>query len=424
MKNRLIMPTLSLALLFSSCSKQLNIYPHSAASSSNLSSGDMELLLTGVYSAIQNAPGAQAYIMYDMVGGNLISARGTGGPLVLINSVMRPEQSLISSPWAGYYKALYQVNELLEATGTGNTTGRIKEIEGIAHFFRAYLYYNLVTRWGDVPLLKQNTADKLARSPQADVWAFIASELNAAIADAPDFSNYYYVSKDAAKALMARVALSQGKNSDAAKWAEEVINSGNFHLDSYNKIFRGQQNQEEIFAFLNTTVESNINISTLFYTYAQPNKGSYVYAPASDVMSMYDDADLRKDISISIVGTDPIINKYPSGQSGTDPIIVSRLGEMYLISAEAQGLAGSNRLNELRRFRGLPDISPVDDTDYQDAVMLERRKELLGEGFRWFDLVRLGKAQSVLGVSETQLKFPIPEDELVLNNLLTQNPGY
>jgi hypothetical protein len=141
-------------------------------------------------------------------------------------------------------------------------------------------------------------------------------------------------------------------------------------------------------------------------------------------MSLYEDADLRKDISISVVGTDPIINKYSSGQSGTDPIIVSRLGEMYLISAEARGSAGLSRLNELRGVRGLPDISPADDTDYQDAVMLERRKELLAEGFRWFDLIRWGKAQSVLGLSETQLKFPIPEDELVLNNLLTQNPGY
>ncbi|HEY4287233.1 MAG TPA: RagB/SusD family nutrient uptake outer membrane protein [Puia sp.] len=424
MKNRLAAASLFLAFLFSSCSKQLNIYPHSAASSSNLSSGDMELLLTGVYSVVQNAPGPQSYIMNDMVGGNLISARGTGGALVLINGILRPEQSLISSAWDGYYKALYQVNELLKATGTGNTTGRVKEIEGIAHFFRAYLYYDLVTKWGDVPLLKENTSDKLSRTPQAEVWAFIESELNAAIADAPDFSSYYYVSKDAAKALMARVELAQGKNSDAVKWAEEVINSESFHLDSYDKIFRAQQNQEEIFAFLNTTVESSVNISTLFYTYAQANKGSYVYAPASDVMSMYDDADLRKDISISVVGTDPIINKYPSGQAGTDPIIVSRLGEMYLISAEAQGSSGLNRLNDLRRFRGLPDVTPADDAGYQDAVMLERRKELLAEGFRWFDLVRWGKAKSVLGLSDMQLKFPIPEDELVLNNLLKQNPGY
>ena len=424
MKNRLILSALSLALLFTSCSKQLNIYPHSAASSSDLSSDDIELLLTGVYSVVQNAPGAESYIMYDMVGGNLITARGTGGPLVLINNVLRPEQSLMSSPWDGYYKALYQVNELLKATGTGNTSGRMQEIEGIAHFFRAYLYYDLVTRWGDVPLLKQNTSDKLPRTPQADVWAFIESELNTAIADAPGFSNYFYVSKDAAKALMARVELAQGKNSDAARWAEEVINSGDFHLDSYDKIFRGQQNQEEIFAFLNTTIESGINISTLFYTYAQTNKGSYVYAPAADVMTMYDDADNRKDISISVVGTDPIINKYPSGQSGTDPIIVTRLGDMYLLSAEAQGLSGLGRLNELREFRGLPDIAPADESDYQDAVMLERRRELLGEGFRWFDLVRLGKAQSVLGISDTQLKFAIPESELVLDNLLTQNLGY
>jgi hypothetical protein len=424
MKNRSILAAFLLAILFSSCSKQLNIYPHSAASSSNLSSDDIELLLTGVYSVVQNAPGAESYIMSDLIGGNLISARGTGGALVLINNILRPEQSLMSTPWAGYYKALYQVNELLKAAGTGNASGRVKEIAGIAHFFRAYLYYNLVTRWGDVPLLKENTAAKLARTPQADIWAFIESELAIAITDAPDFSDFYYVSKDAAKALMARVELAQGKNGDAAKWAEEVINSGDFHLDSYDKIFRGQQNQEEIFAFLNTTIESNINISTLFYTYAQTNKGSYVYAPAGDVMTMYDDADNRKDISISVVGTDPIINKYPSGQSGTDPIMVSRLGEMYLISAEAQGTSGLSRLNELRRFRGLTDIASADVNAYQDAVQLERRKELLGEGFRWFDLVRLGKAQPVLGISETQLKLPIPESEIVLDNLLTQNPGY
>ena len=421
-KKSLILLLISV-LLFSSCGKQLDLYPHSAASSSNLTAADIELLLQGVYNFMQNAPGRESYIMYDLVGGNLVTARGSGGPLPLINSIMRPEQGMISDAWKGYYRALYQVNELQKAINTMEASAEKDELTGTVNFFRGYIYYNLVTRWGGVPILKENTADKVARNSEAEVWAFIESELTAAVKLAPAFSDYYYVSQVAAKALLARVKLAQGKNAEAAALAEEVINSGQFKLDGFDKLFRNQQNQEEIFAFKNLTTESSIAISTLFYTYAQPNKGSYVYAPASDVMNLYDDIDKRKEFSISVFGTDNIINKYPSGQAGTDPIIVCRLGELYLISAEAQGIAGLQRLNELRNFRGLPDITPS-DSEYPDAVQLERRRELLAEGFRWYDLVRLNKAQSVLGISKAQLKFPLPESELVLNNLLEQNEGY
>ncbi|MNX94237.1 SusD family protein [compost metagenome] len=303
-------------------------------------------------------------------------------------------------------------------------SSRKDEILGVAHFFRGYIYYNLISRWGGVPVLQKNTTENVARNSEAEVWAFIESELNAAISQAPNYNNYYYVSKDAAKALMARVKLAQGKMPEAAALAEQLITVSNFKLDSFEKIFRNQQNTEEIFAFKNLTAESTITISTLFYTYAHPVKGSYAYAPANDVMQLFEDGDKRKAMSIDVYGSDNVINKYPSGQSGTDPIIVTRLAEMYLISAEAQGISGLGRLNELRNTRGLPSIFPIDDAAYLDAVLLERRRELLAEGFRWYDLVRLGKAKTDLGISNAQLKLPIPEKELVLNNLLEPNPGY
>jgi hypothetical protein len=205
-----------------------------------------------------------------------------------------------------------------------------------------------VTRWGGVPVLEQNTSAKVKRNTEAETWAFIEKELTLAMADAPAYATgqYYQVSSVAAKALMARVKLAQGKKTEAAALAEEVITSGLFKLDAFEKIFRAQSNQEEIFSFKNLTIESSLRVSTLFYTYAHTVKGSYVYRPVQEVMDMFTAGDKRTAMSVDTYQGLRVINKYPSGQSGSDPIIVVRLAEMYLISAEAQGLAGLGRLNE------------------------------------------------------------------------------
>ena len=111
------------------------------------------------------------------------------------------------------------------------------------------------------------------------------------------------------------------------------------------------------------------------------------------------------------------------GDAGHDPIYITRLAEMYLISAESKGLAlGIDRLNELRRFRGLPDVHPATEEAFLDAVLNERRLELFGEGFRWFDLVRTGKYEQTVGVDAKYTVQPIPSRELTLNKLLKQHP--
>jgi SusD family. len=69
-------------------------------------------------------------------------------------------------------------------------------------------------------------------------------------------------------------------------------------------------------------------------------------------------------------------------------------------------------------------VSPANPEEYQEMVALERRRELLAEGFRWFDLVRTGKAVSELGIEPFRTKFPIPDYERLVNPNLTQNIGY
>ncbi|PTX18920.1 SusD-like starch-binding protein associating with outer membrane [Pontibacter mucosus] len=414
-------------LALAGCDKELDMYPHSSVATESLTEDDIEAFVNGVYNRVQNAPTNTSYVLFDILGGNMVrgGASGLGGYKEMINDILQPENGNIASQWNGYYSALYQVNNLIEVAGGLPESEQKKQVLGIAHYFRGYIYLNLVTRWGGVPVISQNTQEKLPRNSEAETWAFIEQELSFAIDNAPAYaSGSYYVSREAAQALLARTKLAQGKNEEAAALAEDLINSGTFSLDDFGKIFRGQQNREVIFSFRNQTEESSINLSTLFYTYAHPTKGSYNYKPSPEVMNLFSAEDKRRTASIDTYADLEVINKYPSGQAGTDPIVISRLAEMYLISAEAQGLEGLPRLNELRRARGLDVVQSGSEAEYLELVLLERRRELLAEGFRWYDLVRLGRAQEEIGLSKAQLKLPIPARELFLNSLLNQNPGY
>ncbi|RAV30392.1 RagB/SusD family nutrient uptake outer membrane protein [Sinomicrobium soli] len=420
-----------LGMLFS-CSSELDLYPRSAVSAdADLSEADVEPFLMGVYNSVQNDPGRESYILSDLLGGDLNSASATngGGTNAFISNILRPEHAFIKNIWIGYYEALYQVNTLIGSLDALAPDDRLREVKGTAHYFRAYLYYNLVTRYGGVPVLKENTLETVPRNSPEEVWEFIEEDLEIAIARAPSFGqgnagDFYYVSSEAATALMARVKLATGQKEEAAALAEQLITSPLFSLDNFDKIFRRQDNTEVIFAFENLTEESSVTISTLFYTYAHPQSGSYVYKPNPGAMEMYGDNDLRKSISIDTYDGLDVVNKYNSGQTGTDPVIVSRLGELYLISAEARGTEGLQRLNELREFRGLGPVEAASESEYLDLILEERRRELFAEGFRWYDLVRTGKAQETIGIAARETLLPIPETELLLNEKLTQNPGY
>jgi hypothetical protein len=416
---------ITIAVTAASCSKMLDRYPRYSIPLEAVTENDIPAMRMGLYSGFQtgSGPGVRSYIMLDIMGGNI---RGnTGTALDQINSFTKVLNSYVQSSWDGYFYVLYQANNLL-AGASQYSTAEALLAQGEAHYFRAYIYYCMAVRWGDAIILRQNTMDKdIARTPVEEVWGFIEEELTLAIDLLGNSSSYYYVSKDAATALMARVKLYRGKNGEATELAESLI--GKYKLDTFEKIFRGASNSEIIFAFENRTEESSINISDLYYTYAHENKGQGTYKPTSDLIALFADEDNRKGISFTVVQGQTLINKYPSGQTGTDPFIVSRIAEMYLISAEAQGrTAGVGRLNELRTFRGLSALNGATLTDdtYMDAVMDERRRELMGENFLYYDLVRTGRAVEELGMQSYQVLLPVPGRELKLNALLSQNPGY
>jgi hypothetical protein len=427
MKNNILF-ILSLIFLLSSCAGTLDQYSHTAIPPDAVVEGDLPAVRTGMYNRVQEAPGTLTYVIFDFVGGDINQKEYT--PIQLIDAQLK-SGSTMSGEWNGFYSALYQVNNTMYVASRLPGSPIQKTVLGEAHYFRAFIYMSLVTRFGGVPLLRENTQDIVARSSAEECWELIYEDITKAVELLGTTNTYYYVSKDAAKALKARICLYMGKKDEAKNLAEELITSGKYKLDTFENIFNTyptrKNNSETIFAFLcQDQAQSGIQIGNEFYSYDYVYKGKGTYTVPQSFYDSWESNDNRKARSVISEGGYYRLNKYPAGQGGTDPVNISRISEMYLISAEAQGYPmGVARLNELRAARGLGGASVTNDASFLNAILKERRFELFGENHRWYDLVRTGKAIEELGIKEFQLLFPIPDTEITKSKkVLVQNPGY
>ncbi len=417
---------ISLVLMLSAgCGKYLDQYPGNAVSADRITTEHAELMVTGMYNIAQYKPTFNGWALFDLIGGDIVrtGATSVNTPKLMVESAIAPDKSLVTSPWNGYFAGLYQINTVISLVEKLPASQRKDELLGTGCFFRALYYYNIVTRWRNVPVITGEGGENCPQQPEEEVWKFIESELVRAVGTAPDFSDKNYVSKQAAQALLARTYLAMGRKEDAARLAESLISDETFELSDFRSIFRGGENKEEIFSFANIVHESKVNMSSYYYTKESGVGGAYNFRPTAEAMTMYSETDSRKEISIAMQGNNEVMNKYCGGDAGTDPIYIVRLAEMYLISAECQGLEkGLQRLNELRIFRGLEPVYPSDEEEFLDTILHERRLELFGEGFRWYDLVRTGRYEEAAGVGKKYTVLPVPARELSLNGNLRQHP--
>lgn len=417
---KIITALLAMSVIFSACDI-LDRYPHNAVSRDSVSEKDLELLYTGLYCYSQYKPSFEGYFQNDMAGGDFYRGGGSVWPDApsWIKDCILVTSGWASGPYTGYYALLYQINSFIGAAENADQTEKVRSMLGGAYYFRALDYYNIVTKYRTAPLMRATTNAPQSNSTEQELWDLVNEDLDKAMAQCPEYTTKNYVSVQAAKALAARAYLAQGRKSEAAALADDLIADPLFSLDDFTRIFRGEANSEEIFTFSNLKEENGITFAGNFL---QP---ATTYVPVPEVVKLFLPEDKRTSVSVEVDGSETVLNKYIS-KTTSDPIIISRLAEMYLISAEGNGLAGGGlaRLNELRRARGLQDLSPAPKTEEEfiDAVLAERRLEFLGEGFRWYDLVRTGRYTKVTGLPEKYTVFPIPQREIDLNSgYLQQN---
>jgi hypothetical protein len=145
------------------------------------------------------------------------------------------------------------------------------------------------------------------------------------------------------------------------------------------------------------------------------------------------------------------MNKYPdaNGYNSPDDIVMIRLADIILLAAEANVQLGNltdaaAQINQIRARAGLPNTTATSKTDLAMAVLNERQLELVFEMSRWNDLLR-ADANGVINIvdlmnaqvdshgnnlnynmnpNKYQYIFPVPQQDLLLNKNLTQNPGY
>jgi hypothetical protein len=398
-----------------------------------------------------------------MLTGNYQPSWGTSG---LAENNVSPEEYYLLDYYVDFYKMIQRANFLIKALQSDNaivglTAERKLEMEaearlhrGLAHFYLLRYFgqfYDVNSQLGIVtstePILENKS---YPRSSVQKTYDIINSDLDYAIAHAPATAEDGFLTKYAAKAMKAKVFLYTKNWTEAASLALEVINSGVYELkDDFRDMYaNGYKSKEAIF--------SPISIGS--YGVYAPGSG---YNPPGEALKLAAAKSLGNtsgDIE-SGVGYDPRFayahaflilppgitnNKYPFSYSvdkQASSHFVLRLGEMYLIYAEAKARAASGidsdalaKLNAIRTRAGssLTLYVPASKAELLESIRIEKNLELFGEmNEPWFDMVRyhiLGDIKisdsRPLITTNDKLILPFPTEALSGNGGLTQNPGY
>lgn len=357
---------------------------------------------------------------------------------------------VVEAFWRRAYSNIYNANAIIEGlTSSTKVTAAVKDqLMGEAKFIRAFEHFYLVNLFGDVPFV--STTDYrlnnvISQSTSEDVYAGIISDLQEAqtlLTYSVDGSERIVPDAAAATALLARVYLYIGDAANAELQATAVIDHTDLYgLEDLDNTFL-IPSVETIWHLQTISPDINTNDGSTFILLGPPAFS----ALEAEFVNSFEAGDSRKD---SWVGsyTDGIDTwYYPfkyKVQAGGDPLveysIVLRLAEQYLIRGEARAM--QNKISDaiadvdaIRGRAGLPLLASTNPGIDKDNLLMviekERRSELFSEwGHRWLDLKRTHRDEALLGPikpgwSPNDALFPIPHSEILVNGMLTQNPGY
>ncbi len=440
---------LAVAVLAAACDGPLDVNPRQSIPQEEAlrTAEEIRAGAVAMYDALQTGDSYSRNLLVfpDMYADNLaFTGTFTSDREVALRDVT-PANTALTGMWQSAYIAINRANFVLAALpGAPSDLGPAERarLEGEARFVRALTYFNLVKFFGGVPLILEPTRAlgpdvSVARSTAAQVWAQVEADLNAAVPLLPaarpearsDRANRW-----AARGLLARAQLYQGKWQQAHDNASAVIASGVFALQgNYATVFQSEQTSEAMLELRYTVNDPN---ALAFWFYPSSLGGRRGFAPTPSLIDAFGPTDSRAALATSGTAA-PYGRKYTEIATGGDDVTVLRLAEMYLIRAEARARLGLLELavadlNVLRARAGATPLVAVGMTQNQvlEAVLRERRLELFYEGHRFFDLRRFADVPAVgsylasLGLTGHRLLFPLPQREIDANPQLTQNPGY
>lgn len=370
----------------------------------------------------------------------------------------KPSNGILSSYWANFNNNVYRCNLLLDQIDGANFAENLKkQYKGEAMFIRALNYFNMYRIWGGVPATKHVVsaaeALKVARYSDEQMFDLIAGDLKEIVDN--NYLPETYSSADmgratsgAAKALLGKVYLTFHKWTEAKDILSQLI--GKYQLVSpIAQVFNvdNKNNNEIIFAIhFNKEIEGEGHSFWYNLTNASDDTNQ-----TSSLLNTFPTGDARKDLItyVQVEKNVRLMNKFYDTKSptfktvGNDQILL-RYADVLLMYAEAlneiqydasEGSLALKYLNAVRQRAGISNLTvkqlPTQEK-FRKGILVERQREFPYEGQRWFDLVRMGFAKSVMAengveIKDYQLLFPIPQQEIEKvgdKSILWQNPGY
>jgi len=449
--NRLIikkvLPYLLIVITGSACSKALDTEPelYVSENASIIDKRSADAALIGAYNSLsQNSnQGSTFRYIVNLASDNIkwVGNSPTNREFDVYD--VFSTNSRVSELWGAIYKTINIANNIIESVPVINdvtfSQAERSKSRGEAFFLRAYSYFDLVRLWGNVPLQTRATktaadANGVGNSMAAEVYKQVKQDLDSAEILLPATINRNRANKVTVKALKARLFLylKDWENAEAA--ATEVINTTGVSLgNTYGQFFAAKNSTESIFE-IDYTVNNQNSWATNWFA-SNISGGKREFLPTDEFIALLNNPAIggnRSSLLLTINGV-TYGNMNFKIATGDDQVYAIRLAELYLIRAEARAekaapdlVGGLQDLNKIRTRANVPAIVTVANKDeLADKILQERRVELAFESHRWFDLIRQGKAQSVLGIADAnKLLLPIPKQQLLVNKALTQNPGY
>jgi len=477
-----------LLLGLTACEGFLDTVPTNAVVDKNAMAtlADAGVACNGLYTPLKYYTLYGTYVAYmgDLRADNIYPRMSDGtGAAIYTWQYESTQNSYFGTFWENYYNVIMRCNTFIENIDACDAESSAdialkQDYTGQAYAVRALCYFDLARLYGQpytydngaslgAVLVKQTVGPKEARIPRstvAETYDLVLSDLSAAkslLLKDPSLGHFNYW---AARLLEARVLLYMGRYSEALAAATEVINYSPYQMvkgDKYAEYWGKEDDPESVLELL-VSVQGDIDPDGGFYTmyhnlwFDDPNAGGSLI-PTLKWRNLFKDTpnDVRGKM---IQYDDPNGSGKKSGEFWIRKFIgnkdqgytfrrnnprVLRITEAYLIAAEA-ALAGGNTADAsryLNAVRKRADATATDVTATKELIQIERQKEFIGEGHRFFDVLRTGGTITsdpndphefrsgsaythTLKAGDTKAVLPISSDERVSYPELQQNPGY
>lgn len=494
-----------LAASLSSCVNDwLDVAPSDGtdADAALTSSSDLDAVRTGMYKALKGNSslvdyyGQQFFVYGDVHAGDDYQYNNLGGSNrasfyydmnYQTASEFTSSTSSSNVAWKSPYIVIGRANRIIAAAEGGalsdaaEAKATIDQYAAEAKVLRALAHFDLVRIYGKpytedqgaslgVPLVTEvlESNAKPARSTVAEVYTQVVKDLTEAISSnaLATETEPGYVSVWGAKAILSRVYLNMGDYANALSVAEDIIKNSGAALwtrDQYFKAWDASTPNESEFLFRLNVAGSTDNNDLNGIGNLQQRDGYKEMVATKKFVDMLtsDPKDVRNDMflpakaekEVAVYGTNKVFLNKLRGQGGNlrnvtiVPII--RLSEVYLTAAECafrnnDKTKAVEYLNDLVKNRTTTEASLATvDNITLDRILIERRKELIGEGQRYFDALRnnetitrytseadkgwhmtLSKEAQSFNRDYFKAIAAIPQAEINANPNIKQNTGY